>query len=1022
MWYERDNTKDSRAEVPEDSAEERLKAWMQPVLGRFVFFHGSDLNCGGGGQSEEVRAVMVEESSDPSGEASETCLRGSGTSTPPEVLEMIDRGREGLTPDQAEAMENLVAEYPECFPNAEGNVGRTTLVQHYIDVEGARPVRQGPRRLTPDKAEVAALEIAKMEQAGVIERSCSPWASPVVLVTKGDGSVRFCVDYREVNALTRKDAYPVPHMEDVLQSVGNSKWFCSLDLKSGYWQVPMDLRSKELTAFSIPRSGLWQFNVMPFGLANAVGTFQRLMERVLEGLPSNHCVVYLDDVMVHGITFEETLQHLRAVLERLKRAGLTLAPRKCQLFRREVKFLGHRVSSAGVTADPDKVVSIDSWPELQSRKQVRQFLGLTGFYRRFVPNYARVADPLTRLTQNDVPWRWTESEQTSFAELKRLLVQSPVLRAYRRGYPLILDTDASDTAVGAVLSQEVDGENFVLAYFSKCLSSAERNYCVTRRELLAIVLATRKFHLYCLGQPVRVRTDHASLVWLRRFKTPEGQLARWMEALAVYDLRVEYRPGAHHGNADALSRRPCLDGGCAHCARREDRGTLDGAREFSAPGVSVVRIDAPAIKWAASQAEDVSLARVIEWLRVGVRPPWEEVAHLGSEDQALWVQWPQFDFKDGVLSRKFERQNGEVLLQVVVPSSCRPGVLAACHDDSGHFGVARTQALVLARFYWPGWRKAVDRYVASCSPCQAAKGPMRRPKARLKRFGAGTPFQRIAMDFLGPLPSTSRGNKHILVVSDYFTKWVEAYPLADQRAETVGNVLWQHYFPRFGFPVELHSDQGRNFESEVIRYLCERMSVYKTRTTPYHPQSDGQVERFNRVILSYLRKAVGAERDWDELLPWVLLHYRTAPHAATGFSPASLVYGRELRVPLDVAFPPATEALDLEPGEYRSRLEELMTTAAEVARRTLGQQWERMQRNCPVNGRTVPLQVGDSVRVYCSDLKPGASRKFAAPWKGPCPILEKLTDLLYRVRLPGKRQSSVLHRNRLWKVPVRSSE
>jgi hypothetical protein len=372
--------------------------------------------------------------------------------------------------------------------------------------------------------------VDKMKNEGIIEDSSSPWSSPVVLVTKKDGSTRFCVDYRRLNDVTKKDSYPLPRIDDTLSTLAGSQWFSTLDLKSGYWQVGVHPEDKEKTAFSTG-SGLYQFDVMPFGLCNAPATFERLMEFVLRGLTWKTCLVYLDDVMVVGSTFDEHLKNLNEIFGRLRSAHLQLNVKKCKLFQQEVNFLGHVVSPAGIQTDPDKLEPVREWPRPKDKHQLRSFLGLCTYYRRFVKRFADIAKPFHKLTEEKTPFIWDKESESAFRSLKISLYTSPILSYPKIKRQYILDTDASNNVIGAVLSQVQEGEERVIEYYSKVLSKPDRNYCVTRKELLVVVNAVGHFYKYLYGQHFKIRTDHASLKWLVNLKYLEGQAARWLERL-----------------------------------------------------------------------------------------------------------------------------------------------------------------------------------------------------------------------------------------------------------------------------------------------------------------------------------------------------------------------------------------------------------------------------------------------------------------------------------------------------------
>ena len=438
---------------------------------------------------------------------------------------------------ERERLEALLHEFSDVLSVSDEDLGRTTIIQHQIDVGSAAPVRQPPRRLPFQQREVVQQHVDKMLDNGIIKPSKGPWSSPIVLVKKKDGSTRFCIDFRKLNDLTKKDAHPLPRIDDTLDTLGEAQWFSTLDLASGYWQVEVDPADREKTAFATP-DALYQFRVMPFGLCNAPGTFQRLMEHVLRGLHWSTCLVYLDDIIIFSKTIEEHLTRLREVLSRLRTAGLKLKPRKCHLLKQSVHYLGHVLSSEGVKTDSAKIKCITEWPTPSDAKELRQFLGLASYYRRFVRGFARMASPLHSLSEKSKGWAWSDECEQAFNSLKHYLSSAPVLMLPNFNHDFILDVDASGNGLGAILSQEVNGCEQVVAYASRALTKAERRYCATRRELLALVWGIRHFRPYLFGRTFIARTDHNSLKWLRNFRDPEGQVARWLKILAEYDFKV----------------------------------------------------------------------------------------------------------------------------------------------------------------------------------------------------------------------------------------------------------------------------------------------------------------------------------------------------------------------------------------------------------------------------------------------------------------------------------------------------
>ena len=442
----------------------------------------------------------------------------------PALEELLQRSSERLNPDQKQKLKSLLLRNANLFARDDKDFGRTDVIKHSINTGSRAPIRQTLRRTPVHWKHHMDNQLKDMLKADVIERSASPWASGVVLVQKKDGSVRFCVDYRKLNDITVKDAYPLPRIDETLDHLSGARWFSTLDLSSGYWQVEMEPDDRPKTAF-VTSKGLYQFKVMPFGLCNAPATFERLMETVLCGLQWDICLIYLDDVIVFGKTFDEMTDSLQKVFDRLHTAGLKLKAKKCTLYGEQVEYLGHIISKTGVATDPKKVEAIKSWPEPSSVKDVRSFLGLCGYYRRYVKDFSKIAKPLHKLTNKGAKFQWTEECQSSFDKLKAHLVSAPILAFPDFSQTFIVDTDASDMAIGAVLSQNQGNSERVIAYASRTLSKSERMYCVTKKELLAVVYFVKQFRHYLYGRKFTIRTDHGSLRWLPNFKQPEGHLA-----------------------------------------------------------------------------------------------------------------------------------------------------------------------------------------------------------------------------------------------------------------------------------------------------------------------------------------------------------------------------------------------------------------------------------------------------------------------------------------------------------------
>ena len=418
--------------------------------------------------------------------------------------------------------------------------------------------------MSPQKSKQEETCVAEMLAGGQIKESDSPCSAPVVLVTKKDGGTRFCVDYRRLNLATVKVAYPLPRIDDTLDMLAGKRWFSTLDLASGYWQISRSPAARCKTAFAT-HSGLFQFKVMPFGLCNAPATFERLMDQVLQGLRWSRGLFYLDDIISFGTTFEDALDNLTLIFESLRAYGLQLKSTKCHLFRTSVPFLGHIVGWRGLECDPKKIKDVKSWPIPTCLKSVRQFLGFVGYYRQFVPGFADLAEPLVALTGKDVPFLWRPACTTAFTNLQDELVRAPVLAFPTETGAYILDTDASNFGLGSVLSQAQNDVECVIAYCSRTLRPSQRKYCTTKREMLAAVSMCIQFQSYLRGDKFTIRTDHKSLVWRHRFKDTEGMMARWLHTLQQFQFSIVHRASRDYGNADGLSRVPTSP--CSQCTR-----------------------------------------------------------------------------------------------------------------------------------------------------------------------------------------------------------------------------------------------------------------------------------------------------------------------------------------------------------------------------------------------------------------------------------------------------------------------
>lgn len=770
------------------------------------------------------------------------------------------QSRSDLTEQQVIELESVRDKFKELSWRAGTKLGRTNATVHKIDTGEAEPVKQRHHNISPYMLEYLNQELDRMLELGVVRPSCSPWASPVLLVKKPNGEKRLCFDGRKLNSLTKKDAYPLPHVNHILSKLTGARYLSSIDLKAAFWQIPLEEGSCEKTAFVIPSRGLFEFVVMPFGLSNAAQTQQRLMDRVLGYSLEPFVFVYLDDIIIATSTFEKHVEVLLEVFGRLKEAHLTINLEKCDFCLPSLRYLGFLLDGEGLRTDPDKVSAMLAYPRPQTTTEVKRFIGMVGWYRRFIPHYSDLTAPMTALIKGKRKSQrisWGEEAEESFRKIKEALVSAPILVSPDFMKQFTLQCDASDVGVGCVLTQNNDqNEEVVIAFASRTLSQAERKYTSTEKELLALLFGVEKFRCYVEGTRFKVITDHYSLCWLNRLKDPLGRLARWAVKLQQYDMIIEHRKGSLNVVPDALSRAPVME-------------------------VSVISLN----------SEEC------------VKDSWYSKMVRNLQDTP--DNYPDWMVKDNLLYKHVTVDRHVNLnvpeWKIVIPKNYRKDVLASCHDDptSAHLGIFKTLSRVKELYYWPKMRTYIKNYVKHCRVCAAQKSSnLSRPGFMGKQKQVSYPWQAVSVDVWGPLPRSSRGFSYLLAVSDYFSKFVLLHPLRQANSKNIIKFLENDVYLMFGSPQVLTCDNATQFTCKEFKSLCNKYGVKIWYNARYHAQVN-QVERVNRVIGSAVRSYIEDDnhKDWDIEIPKISYALRTAVHEATGFSPVYLNFGRY--VPID---------------------------------------------------------------------------------------------------------------------------
>lgn len=884
-----------------------------------------------------------------------------------------------------EKLKNLfketLLEFSDVFSKTPKYMGKTNLVEHKIDVGDAKPIKSKAYRVSQKEKNIIDRQIAEMEKYDIIRPSQSPWASPVVLVKKKSGESRFCVDYRKLNDVTRKSAYTVPNIDDILTYLGNSKYFSTLDMYSGFWQVPISEDSKQYTAFQTQGHGLWEFNYMSFGLCNAPATFQALADRVFRDMKWKEILIYMDDIIIFSKTIEEHLSKLRKVFQRLRNAGLTLKPSKCEYLKEKINVLGYSVSREGLQPDESKLIAIRNFPTPKNVKSVQSFLGLCNYYRKFIKNFSQLAKPLYEVTHKDRKFIWGGSQEEAFQILKEKLCTAPVLAHYNPEKPTELRVDGSLLGVGAVLLQEdEERRKHPIAYASRTLSKAEKNYTITEIEGLAAVWALRYLRSLIYGKPVKVVTDHHALCWLKTLKDPIGRLARWAITLSEFDYTIEHKSGVAHKDADCVSRHPVL------------------------PPEEVEEVDTFLLETTDIQ-EFQNKDETIRKLVKAVEHP--ENASIGLAKRAK-----NFRLENGVLYRINSNNTGRNKL-LVIPKALVGEIMYSHHSEPlcGHLGMAKTLHKIKDRYYWDGLQKDVERFVKGCADCQARKGQQnRKPIGLLQPIPVGTPFERIGIDLLGPFRKSRNGNTMIVVATDYATRWAETKALPNGKTGPVAKFILENIVTRHGAPKYLLSDRGKVFQSELVNELIKKMGTTKQFTTAYHPSTNGLTERLNKTLADMLSIYTNTQQtDWDEYLGQVTFAYNTSRQDTTKFSPFMLVYGREPILPTEANLIPAE-------GPCTSNdIREGALAARNQAVRNIQKKQQSDKIRYDSKHRHVEYAEGDQVKVFTPFRKVGRSEKLLLRWSGPYYITKKVSDVDYEVQMGTSKNSKkdIIHISRI---------
>jgi ribonuclease HI len=806
--------------------------------------------------------------------------------------------------------------------------------------------------------EVIEKEVKSLLEKGLIQPSISPFGAPILFLPKPDGTLRCVLDYRELNAVTIKNRHPIPRIDDIIDQFRGAYVFSNLDLVSAYNQFQLQPEDQQASAFSTPQ-GHFEWKVLSLGLTNAPGVFSRAMYDILSPLmngPNRCIVVYLDDIAILSKTPEEHVKHVEMTLKLLHDAKLLVKLRKCHFFQPEIKFLGHILSAQGVQADPQKLKAVQEWQYPKNRKELLQFLGLCNYFRKRVPQFSRIASPLNHLTKGTVPWSFDSVSQNAFSQLKQALSNPPVLAYPDPDLPYELISDASLTGCGAVLTQNGNP----IAYFSSKFCPAEQNYTTTEQEMLGVVKALKEWRCYLEGcKSLTVITDHNPLTYFPKNVRLSGRQARWAEFLSRFQMTWKHTPGVDNP-ADGLSRL---------------HGTL------------------------VKSASIVVLAALSPSLMDHVVAAYSADSRFTDEQ---FLNRYNLKIQKNVWYTASDK--------IVIPQSVISKVISASHDDkfAGHFGVSKTLELLQRHFWWPAMRSDVEQYVASCLKCQVNKSSNLSPAGLLQPLPIPDHrWDTVSLDFITGLPKSALHYDAILVCVDKLSKFVQLIPCSTTiTAEHTAKIFTDHIIAHHGVPKHLISDRDPRFTSPYWKRFCYDLGIKQLMSTAYHPETDGQTERTNRVVEEVLRNFLSDRKlsDWSRMLAYVQFSINNAQHASTGYSPFYLNYGRHPRSPLniDIAAYKSAHHVPYDVPSIQTVHEQMQWTLHRVKRLLQGAQ-DRQKFYADARRRPHTFAAGNYVLLNTKNLRLHGKgvRKLFPKFIGPFLISDMIGENAARLKLPS---------------------
>jgi transposase InsO family protein len=858
-------------------------------------------------------------------------------------------------------------------------VGYCSYYQPTIPLDTEEPVFTPPYKTAQAMRPHLQNIIKQFLKEKIIRYSRSPYSSPAILVSKPDGTFRMCIDYRRLNKHVITDPFPLPRIDQILEELGGAKYFTCFDLLNGFYNLEIAEADKAKTAFST-FDGHYEFNRLPMGLKNSPGVFQRLMNLVLSGFLGHFCMIYIDDIIIYSETAEQHLQHIEQILEKLDEAGLRIKLSKCQIFRTSIKYLGYRVSQDGLMVEPTKLIAIDKFPKPKDVKGIQSFLGMIGYFRSFIKNFAEIARPMYDLLKKGIAFVWGKEQQKAFELLKAQLMAEPVLSFPDFSKPFILTTDASGYAIGAVLTQDFDDGEHLITCHSRSLKKSEKNYSNTDREILAVTESVKKNRSYLWGHKFVIKTDHIAIPYLNRQQTDNARALRFYNNLAEYDFTVEHKKGKSIAHADALSRYP-------------------------------YDIDNPEIELDDNEQLSAYISPVhqnSEYEPVWCDSDWKEATKKDKKD---FSNKDNLMIQDGLFYKTSE--TGKKLL--FVPKSLREYVLLAYHEPPayGHAGRDKMVKQMSDQVWWPRMRAEIGHFVKHCATCQRFKNHSSRVASQPTTIP--NILDEVSIDVVGPVPCARSGARYVLVTQDRLSRWVTFAAMSDASAETSARTFLTSWICSYGVPRKILTDRGTNFVSTIFRQLAEFLGAKPSKTCAYRPQSNGQNERCHRELHQFLSiyLSPASRYTWDTMLQTAAWTHNSSIHTALDASPFELLTGLKPRTAqawLPDLGDTATDTIKTFQRFYgvdKKHLDQLRDKAKQSIEKMQESYLKRINTNLPA----FQFKLHDLVLARNQDRRTLIGRKWSPKFLGPFKITKILSPAVFELENPknGKRDLVSAH-------------